>query len=514
MKLTLSTKLRALLLLALAFIALVGAAGLRATSTMSDVIAGYTGTTVPRLVTLSRLATSVGRATGAAAAVENGALDEEAHKAALVLIIQQAAQATDAQAARRRGGGDERFAAADAGLDAWRQDLNRLADAARKRQRAVDADQFGAEAAAQHDVTSAFEQLRTDSQKLLEAIDAGAAATRADADAAERLASSSEEEARRWVATAFGVAAALLALFGALLIRGVRLALRTTVQAAERISAGDLRQAVQVTTTGELGDMQAAMRRMREQLAAVIGEVRGGAEALASAASQVSATSQQLSHGTGEQASSVEETTALLQVMTDALGRSADANRQTEALADEGARSAEQGGQVATDTVEAMRAIAGRIGVVEDIAYQTNLLALNAAIEAARAGQHGRGFAVVAAEVRKLAETSAGAAQEIAGLAERSVGAAERSSALLVELAGGIRRTAAQVREVSAAAQEQASGVDQVSRTMTVVDQVTQRNASAAEELSATAEEVASHAESLWKIVGAFQVADAVKATA
>jgi methyl-accepting chemotaxis protein len=195
--------------------------------------------------------------------------------------------------------------------------------------------------------------------------------------------------------------------------------------------------------------------------------------------------------------------------MTASITQNAENSRQTEQVATHGAGNAEDGGRAVGETVAAMKAIAEKTSIVEEIAYQTNLLALNAAIEAARAGVHGRGFAVVASEVRKLAERSRGAAAEIAGLAERSVSVAERSGRVIAELVPAIRKTANLVREVSAASQEQAAGVQQVSRAMGVVDQVTQRNAAAAEELSSTAVAMASEAESLQRLVAFFRLGGA-----
>jgi methyl-accepting chemotaxis protein len=294
--------------------------------------------------------------------------------------------------------------------------------------------------------------------------------------------------------------------------RSITSPLRAAVSAADRIAGGDLRDPVEVTSRDEIGVLQGAMRAMSEKLAEVIGEVSTGAEALAGASAQVSATSQALSQGTSEQAASVEETTSSLEEMSASITQNAENARQTEAMASQGAHSAEQSGAAVGETVDAMRAIADKIGIVEEIAYQTNLLALNAAIEAACAGEHGKGFAVVASEVRKLAERAQRAAKEIGGLAGSSVKVAERSGSLLAELVPAIKKTADLVQEVAAASAEQSAGVGQVSKAMGTVDMVTQRNASAAEELSSTSEEMASQAESLQRLVAFFQVRDASRA--
>jgi methyl-accepting chemotaxis protein len=311
----------------------------------------------------------------------------------------------------------------------------------------------------------------------------------------------------RWTVMLLVLAAVALAIVVAVAVtRSITEPVRTVVAGARRIAAGDLRDAVEVTRGDELGDLQRAIREMAEKLAEVIGEVRSGAEALTGASQQVSATAQTLSQGTGEQAASVEETTSSLEEMSASITQNAESSRQTEAMAQEGARNAEESGKSVMETVAAMRDIAEKIGIIEEIAYQTNLLALNAAIEAARAGEHGRGFAVVATEVRKLAERAQKAAKEIGSVAGTSLQVAEKSGKLIVELVPAIRKTADLVQEVAATSQEQSAGVAQVSKAMGVVDQVTQRNASAAEELSSTAEEMSSQAEALEQLMSFFQV--------
>jgi methyl-accepting chemotaxis protein len=279
------------------------------------------------------------------------------------------------------------------------------------------------------------------------------------------------------------------------------------VEAANAIAGGDLTVEVQVSSQDETGRLLAAMQAMTRKLAQIMADVHVAAGGLLGAAGQVAATSQSVSQGTGEQAASVEETTASLEQMSASITQNAENSRQTEQMAVAGAGNAEESGKSVTDTVAAMKDIAERISIIEEIAYQTNLLALNAAIEAARAGEHGKGFAVVATEVRKLAERSQKAAGEISALASQSVKVAERSGQLLLALVPTIKKTADLVQEVAAASQEQSTGVNQINKAMSTVDQVTQRNAAAAEELASTAEEMNAQAESLQQLVGFFRLA-------
>jgi methyl-accepting chemotaxis protein len=303
-------------------------------------------------------------------------------------------------------------------------------------------------------------------------------------------------------------ALALLALGGAVLlvIRRITRPLETISSVATRIANGDLTGRLEHRSEDEIGVLADAFRSMRDRLAQVISDVRDGAMALSSAASQLSQTSQSLSSRATEQAATFEEMTSNLGTMSESIVKNADSSRRVETIASKGAVDAEKSSQAVTATVEAMKQIASHISIIEEIAYQTNLLSLNAAIEAARAGEHGKSFAVVASQVRKLAEGSRAAAKQISTVAADSVKIAEQSGHLLQALVPSIDTTSHLMKGVAATSSEQSSGVGQLNKAMLGLNDVTQQNAAAAEELSSTAEEMAAQAEALLQLVRFFQV--------
>ncbi len=272
-----------------------------------------------------------------------------------------------------------------------------------------------------------------------------------------------------------------------------------------RIAAGDLTVNVE-TKGGDTSSMLAAIKGMAEKLGQIIGEVRSNADSLSSASEEISATAQSMSQGASEQAASVEETSASMEQMSASIAQNTENAKVTDGMAGKAAREANEGGQAVRDTVSAMKTIAEKISIVDDIAYQTNLLALNAAIEAARAGEHGKGFAVVAAEVRKLAERSQVAAQEISEVAKSSVSLAERAGTLLDQMVPSIAKTSDLVQEIAAASEEQTTGVSQINTAMSQLSEITQQSASSAEELAATAEEMSGQAEQLQQLMDFFKV--------
>jgi methyl-accepting chemotaxis protein len=273
------------------------------------------------------------------------------------------------------------------------------------------------------------------------------------------------------------------------------------------LAEGKLTQRIQRDMQGAFNQVKQDANASFEKLAEIIDEVRSAADALTGAANQVSATAQSLSQAASEQAASVEETTASIDVMSTSIAQNSDNARVTDGMATKTSTEAVEGGSAVSQTVVAMKQIAAKIGIVDDIAYQTNLLALNAAIEAARAGEHGKGFAVVAAEVRKLAERSQTAAREIGDLAGNSVSTAERAGRLLDAIVPSIQKTSELVQEIAAASSEQSESVVQIGGAMGQLSKATQQNASASEELAATSEELSGQAEQLQLSVAFFDTA-------
>ncbi|PAU66371.1 methyl-accepting chemotaxis protein [Pseudomonas sp. PIC25] len=293
---------------------------------------------------------------------------------------------------------------------------------------------------------------------------------------------------------------------GLLVTRSITRPLNRAVSVADSLAAGDLGVQVEVDSKDETGKLLAAMKHMTERLRNIIGDVRSAADSLSSASEEVSATSQSLSQAATEQAASVEQTSASVEQMSASIAQNTESAKITDGIAGKAANDAVEGGRAVRDMVVAMKQIADKIGIIDDIAYQTNLLALNAAIEAARAGDHGKGFAVVAAEVRKLAERSQVAAQEIGGVASNSVHLAEQAGSLLDQIVPNIQKTSDLVQEITAASQEQSNGAGQINIAMSQMNQITQQNASASEELAATAEEMNAQAGQLQELISYFRI--------
>ncbi|GAA0763006.1 methyl-accepting chemotaxis protein [Actinomadura yumaensis] len=286
-------------------------------------------------------------------------------------------------------------------------------------------------------------------------------------------------------------------------LQRMTLNLRTTAAIADEIAQGDL--TVQPKPLSDKDTLGLSLQSMVERLRGVVADALSAADNVSSGSQELSATSEQMSQGATEQAAAAEQASASMEQMAANIKQNADNAAQTEKISRQSSRDAEASGEAVNRAVDAMRTIADKIGIVQEIARQTDLLALNAAVEAARAGEHGKGFAVVASEVRKLAERSQTAAAEISAVSGDTVKAAQEAGEMLQRLVPDIRKTAELVSEISAACREQDVGASQINEAIQQLDKVTQQNAGASEEMSATSEELAAQAEELQTSIAFFR---------
>jgi methyl-accepting chemotaxis protein len=288
------------------------------------------------------------------------------------------------------------------------------------------------------------------------------------------------------------------------IVNGLAINMNERQELATAIAHGDLTRKVELAS--EQDGLGKALRFMVGKLKVMFAEIRAAADNVASGSQSMSASSEEMSQGASEQAAAAEEASSSIEQMTANIRQNADNALQTERIAIQAAEDASEGGGAVAETLTAMKDIAGKIMIIEEIARQTNLLALNAAIEAARAGDQGKGFAVVAAEVRKLAERSQVAAGEISKLSVSSVDVAEKAGRLLAVIVPNIQKTAELVQEISAASKEQDAGAGQINKAIQQLDLVIQQNASSSEEMAATAEELSGQAEQLQDLIAFFTV--------
>jgi methyl-accepting chemotaxis protein len=273
---------------------------------------------------------------------------------------------------------------------------------------------------------------------------------------------------------------------------------------ANEVSNGNL--AIDTSNGTKTTGINRALLSMVETLKEITGGMMSSANQVSAGSQQLSSTSQQMSQGATEQAASVEEISSSMEEMTSNIRQNAENSQMTEKIALKAAIDAEAGGKAVSQTVEAMKQIAAKTGIIEEIARSTNMLALNASIEAARAGEYGKGFAVVASEVGKLADRSQKEAGEISKLSMESVKVAEDAGATIAMIVPDIKRTAELVQEISASSSEQNSGAEQINAAIMQLDQVVQQNASASEESASMSEELAAQAEQMQATISFFRL--------
>jgi len=297
------------------------------------------------------------------------------------------------------------------------------------------------------------------------------------------------------------------------------LAISCVSDSMEALAEGDLTYRMRTDIPDEYGQIRDHFNAAMDRLQEMVGTIKVTSAMIASSSQEISSGSQDLSTRTEQQASALEESAATTEQLAASVKTSSQASRRSVQLADEATNVARTGGNIVRDAVEAMARIEGaskRISeitdVIDGIAFQTNLLALNAAVEAARAGDAGRGFAVVAAEVRALAQRSAGAAKDITGLIYSSdaevaegVKLVRQAGETLDQIVAASAKVSSTVEEIASATTEQANGIDEMSQTVSHMDEITQQNAALAEESAASAKVLLDQIDQLTRLVAAFR---------
>jgi methyl-accepting chemotaxis protein len=312
------------------------------------------------------------------------------------------------------------------------------------------------------------------------------------------------------------------AVFSLALARSMQRSMAQAVAVAEAVAAGNLSLRVQTDARDEVGALLGALDRMSTNLSRMVGEVRAGTDAIATASSQIAQGNADLSSRTELQASHLQQTAASMDDVNNTVRANADNANEANRIASHASEVAVAGGMAVNQVVATMngiqvssRKIADIIGVIDGISFQTNILALNAAVEAARAGEQGRGFAVVAAEVRTLAQRSANAAKEIKTLIGDSVEKVDAGNLLVSDAGRTIGDVVEQVRrvndlmgEITAATRQQQDGTGQINAALGQLDQTTQQNAALVEQTAAAAESLRQQATRLTQVMAQFRLAD------
>ncbi|PVZ60551.1 methyl-accepting chemotaxis protein [Pseudomonas sp. B1(2018)] len=280
--------------------------------------------------------------------------------------------------------------------------------------------------------------------------------------------------------------------------------LRSVIQVAQQIASGDLSATIDVTRRDEIGQLMQAMQQMAAGLSHIVSGLQSGIEQLATSAQSLSAVTEQTNLEVSTQKEETEQVATAMNQMT-ATVHDVARNAEEAALAAQTADGKVESGQQvvrqsmarieqladsansASSSIESLSAEIQNIGtvlsVIKSVAEQTNLLALNAAIEAARAGEQGRGFAVVADEVRALARRTQQSTEEIERLVS-ALRSAAQSSVQQIQSSGELVKLA-----VSDALQTE-SALGSIAAAVSLIQQMNQQIAAAAEEQSSVAEEI------------------------
>ena len=323
-----------------------------------------------------------------------------------------------------------------------------------------------------------------------------------------------------WLMAISAIGVPMAGVFGVLLYRSTVLPLERARFEIDHMSSGDLTGQIEAKGVAELARLMQSLRVLQINIKLLVGQIKEATEVVHTGANEIASGNLDLSSRTEQQAASLEETASSMEQLTSTVKQNAEHARHANQLVVATADIAANGGQIVGKVVETMasikqssKKIADIIGVIDGIAFQTNILALNAAVEAARAGEQGRGFAVVAAEVRNLAQRSAGAAKEIKILISDSVEQVDVGGKLVDEtgesmddILTSVQLVTEIMNGIAEASLEQSTGIEQVNQAIGQMDEVTQQNAALVEEAAAASESMQVQAAKLSQLVSGFKL--------
>ncbi len=252
--------------------------------------------------------------------------------------------------------------------------------------------------------------------------------------------------------------------------------------------------------------MMKSVVQMTEKLTGIIGNINHNASLFEISSRQFAQSAQHISQGTYIQASSIDEISATVEQLSKSTDENAKNAEESDRLASFVLESVGQIKNHTDNSVEAGKKVSEKLKIVNSIATQTTILALNAAVEAARAGKNGAGFQVIAGEVKRLAEVSKDAAAEINIITSKNLSQAENVNKLVQSIMPSVEKTSGLVNQISLASADQSNGIVHVKQAVDELIEVSQENASAAEEMAASSSELQKQANELIEMVSFFKI--------